>query len=266
MIPYLFLVETIYSPVNTTYNSNFLTLYVSFGWGAGLQCSLNYSIDGNYGGPVPLTFGNTTGFQLIGLATGLVQLPELSEGSHRLIIYEEAYLNDYHGANPPGAPFKPIAPGSADYYAAWADTVDFSINSSSVTPTPTPPGESAPPTITNLLIENKTYNIPDIPLNFIVNENTSKVAYSLDGKDNVTINGNITLTGLSVGAHNLTVYTWNDAGNIGASQTVNFAVANVTSIASQSSGPFPAALVIVSVVSVAVVIGGCLVYFKNRKH
>jgi hypothetical protein len=88
----------------------------------------------------------------------------------------------------------------------------------------------------------------------------------LDGKDNVTINGNVTLTGLSVGAHSLTVYAWNNAGNIGASQTVNFAVANVTSIVSQSSGPFPKALVIVLVVSAAVVIGGCLVYFKNRKH
>ena len=119
---------TIYSPVNTTYNSNFLTLNVSFGWGAGSQCSLNYSIDGNYGGPIPLTFGNTTGFQLIGSATGLVQLPELSEGLHRLTIYEEANLKDYHGANPPGAPFKPTSPGSADYYAAWVDTVDFTIN------------------------------------------------------------------------------------------------------------------------------------------
>ncbi|MGA3290070.1 MAG: hypothetical protein ABSD42_07530 [Candidatus Bathyarchaeia archaeon] len=150
---------TIYSPVNTTYNSNFLTLNVSLG--EGVRCSLNYSIDGNYGGPIPLTFGNTTGFQLISLASGLVQLPKLSEGSHRLTIYEEAYLNDYHGANPPGAPFKPTSPGSADYYAAWVDAVNFAINSGTLTQTPAPLEESAP-TITILSIENKTYTTPDI--------------------------------------------------------------------------------------------------------
>ena len=256
---------TIYSPVNTTYNSNFLTLNVSLG--EGVRCSLNYSIDGNYGGPIPLTFGNTTGFQLISLASGLVQLPKLSEGSHRLTIYEEAYLNDYHGANPPGAPFKPTAPGSADYYAAWVDAVDFSISTGAVTQNSTPPPQtSTPPTITNLSIENETYTTQDVPLNFTVNQNIITAAYSLDGESNVTIAGNTTLTGLSVGAHTLTVYVWNDTGNIGASQTVNFAVTNVTSVASQSPEPFPTALVTVLVASAAVVISGSLIYLKNRKR
>ena len=256
---------TLLSPVNTTYNSNFLTLNVNFGWGEGLQCSLNYSIDGNYGGPILLVLNNPVFGEIICPANGMVQLPELSEGSHCLTIYEEANLNDYHGANPPGAPFKPTGPGSADYYAAWVDTVDFSISTGVATQNSTPPPQaSTPPAITNLSIENKTYSTQDIPLNFNVNENASKVAYSLDGKDNVTIAGNCTLTGLSVGAHNLTVYAWNDAG-IGASQTVNFAIANMVSVASQSPETFPEGLVIVSVVSVAVVIGGFLVYFKNRK-
>ena len=193
---------------------------------------------------------------MINLATGLVQLPELSKGSHRLTIYVECYLCDYHGANPPGAPFKPTTPNGSDYVASWVDTVDFAIASSVV----------APPSVSILSIENKTYNATDIPLNFTVNENISKAAYSLDGKDNVTIAGNTTLTGLSVGAHNLTVYAWNDAGNIGASQMVNFAVANMTSATLQPSELFPTALVIASIVTVAVVGVGLLVYFKKRKR
>ncbi|MGD0204595.1 MAG: hypothetical protein ABSC20_11930 [Candidatus Bathyarchaeia archaeon] len=258
---------TILSPVNTTYDSNFLTLNVNFGWGEGLQCSLNYSIDGNYGGPIPLVLNDPVFGELICPATGTVQLPELPDGSHCLTIYEEANLNDYHGANPPGAPFKPTAPGSADYYAAWVDAVDFSISTGAVTQNSTPPPQtSTPPTITNLSIENETYTTQDVPLNFTVNQNIITAAYSLDGESNVTIAGNTTLTGLSVGAHTLTVYVWNDTGNIGASQTVNFAVTNVTSVASQSPEPFPTALVTVLVASAAVVISGSLIYLKNRKR
>ncbi len=78
---------TLLSPVNTTYNSNFLTLNVNFGWGEGLQCSLNYSIDGNYGGPIPLVLNNPVFGEIICPANGTVQLPELSDGSHCLTIY-----------------------------------------------------------------------------------------------------------------------------------------------------------------------------------
>jgi len=241
---------TIFSPINETYNSNFLTLNLTFGCGAGIQCSLNYSLDGKYEGPIPLVFNNSTGFQLIYLATGLVQLPELSKGSHRLTIYVEGYLYDYHGANPPGAPFKPTTPNGSDYVASWVDTVDFTIDSSVV----------APPSVSILTIENKTYNATDILLNFTVNENISKATYSLDGKDNVTIAGNTTLTGLSVGAHNLTVYAWNDAGNIGASEIVRFTTAK------PEAETIPTATVAAVLGAAVVVAAGLLVYFKKRKR
>jgi hypothetical protein len=39
---------TLYSPVNTTYNSNVLECNGSFNCPKGVQCSLNYSIDGKY--------------------------------------------------------------------------------------------------------------------------------------------------------------------------------------------------------------------------
>lgn len=258
---------TVYSPVNATYDSNFLTLNLTCGCGAGLQFSLNFTIDGAYEGTIPLMYNDTPGFQLIATETGTVQLPELSSGSHCLTIYEQATLNDYHGANPPGEPFQPTSPGSADYVASWVDPIYFSIDSSAVAQNTTPQSaNSSPPTITNLSIENKTYTTPDLLLNFTVNENTSKVAYSLDGKDNVTIAGNTTLTGLSVGAHSLTVYAWNDNGNVGASQTVNFGVASVEPSASGSSAPFPTAVVVGLIASVAVFIGCFLACFKKRKR
>jgi hypothetical protein len=54
----------------------------------------------------------------------------------------------------------------------------------------------------------------------------------------------------------LTVYAKDEAGNVGASETILFTV-NV---------PFPTTLVIASVSTVAVVGIGLLVYFKKRKR
>jgi hypothetical protein len=43
-------------------------------------------------------------------------------------------------------------------------------------------------------------------LNFTVSEAASRITYSLDEGDNVTITGNTTLSRLSEGAHSITVY------------------------------------------------------------
>jgi hypothetical protein len=135
---------TLYSPVNTTYHINSLTLNLTCGCGAGLHLFLNYDIDGKYQGPITLTFNLTPGFHIIGLGSGLVQLPELPAGSHCLTIYEEAYLYDYYGASPPGPPFKQTAPGSADFVASWVDKVYFTIDSDRNTSESTPSDNSIP--------------------------------------------------------------------------------------------------------------------------
>jgi hypothetical protein len=251
---------TLYSPVNTTYYSNFLILNLTFGCGSGLHCSLNYSVDNEYYGSIPLTINESgsQGFQMIVSETGLVQLPELSGGSHSLTIYVEADLNDYDGANPPGAPFKESAPGSDNYIASWIDTVNFTIASSESTI------NLIPPNITYLSIENQTYNSTDVPIEFTVDENVMQAAYSLDGQANVTIGGNSTLTGLSSGEHNVTVYAWNDAGNVGASQTVNFDVVYNSSAEVQQSDSFPLSTIIAVFISFIVGVALTFLFFFRK--
>jgi len=109
----------------------------------------------------------------------------------------------------------------------------------------------------SLFGENKTYYSFDVPLDFIVNEEVSKITYSLDGQENVTVDGNLTLTGLTIGEHNVTVYAWDTAGNVGASQAVCFTIAE----------PFPVVPVAAaSGASVAIIGVGLLVYLKKRHH
>ena len=117
--------------------------------------------------------------------------------------------------------------------------------------------------------ENKSYlsseSLLDVPLNFTVNEPVSQLAYSLDGKSNVTIADNTTLALLPVGAHNVTLYAWDAVGNVGASKTVIFTIAEPEPEPPRIE-PFPKTLVGASVATVAVIAVGLLVYFKKRKR
>jgi hypothetical protein len=111
---------TLYSPLNKTYNSSLLQLNLTFeSRVADLQGFLNYSIDGKYQGPIPLTFNSTTGFEMVGLGYGLVQLPEFSNGPHVLTVNVGFY-------------------NSSVYCGSWVHTIYFTIDESEVVSTPTP--------------------------------------------------------------------------------------------------------------------------------
>lgn len=116
--------------------------------------------------------------------------------------------------------------------------------------------------VTVLPIMNKILSesgAADVALNFTVNGSASKISYALDGQNNVTIVGNTTLTGMPVGLHNVTVYVWDDAGNIGASETVTFAVAEPET--------FPTVLIaVILAVSMSTIVAGSLLYFKKQKN
>ena len=117
--------------------------------------------------------------------------------------------------------------------------------------------DATAPAISNLNIENKTYSAKDISLEFSVDDPSSSIFYSLDGQANVTTTGNITLKGLSYGAHTLNVYANDTNGNVGKSETIRFIVAE---------GHFPITVVIAVSAAVTAAIGaGLIVYFKKRQ-
>ena len=125
------------------------------------------------------------------------------------------------------------------------------------TPDPTYVLKNYPP---NIMIEqslNQTYGNSSVSLAFFVDKPVNWTGYSLDGQQNVTIVGNTTLTGLSSGVHEVTIYANDTYGNIGSSETITFTV----------SEPFPTELVATATSVSAVIMGlGLLVYFKKSKR
>lgn len=115
-----------------------------------------------------------------------------------------------------------------------------------------------PPRITILSPHNTTYVSSEVELDFIVNEVASEILYCLDGKENQTTTGKLTLTGLENGAHNITLYAYDLAGNAAMPQTLFF------SVDLPESWIF--VLAIISLITVAVVGVGLVICFKKRKH
>jgi N-acetylneuraminic acid mutarotase len=132
--------------------------------------------------------------------------------------------------------------------------------------TPDPSFDGVAPEFSVVSPENKNYytadarlNFTDVALNYTADEPVFSVHYELDGGVPVEISGNTTIAGLAVGAHNVTVFGFDASGNMGASETVCFAVAELE--------PFPVVPVAAaSAASVAVAVAGLLVYLRRRNH
>lgn len=145
-----------------------------------------------------------------------INLTELSEGKHRLQV--RAYGEVYDGYNM--TIYKPITKQVVSDPLEVIFTVD-----------------TIPPQITILSIRNETIYTTSVVLNFTLSEPVSWMAYSLDSQANATIPENMTLTGLSFGLHNLTLYAKDTAGNIGASELMHFTIA-------EPPEPFPTTLIV----------------------
>ena len=129
------------------------------------------------------------------------------------------------------------------WYEASSDLINFKVY-------------AVPPQILLFSVANETYEASDVPLVFAVNRTVSKLSYSLDGADNVIVDGNTTLCGLPNGEHCITIYTTDIVGNTGVSETVYFTV----------EVPFPS-IMIMAPIAIAAAIGvGLILYFKKRKH
>ena len=117
-----------------------------------------------------------------------------------------------------------------------------------------PEHDIQPLVVSVLSPKSRMYTTSDVSLMFIVNESVSWIGYSLDGQAEVTIAGNTTLSGLSMGVHNLTVSAEDLSGQNWSSETVEFTI----------EARFPTELIIASVAVVTVVCVGFLVYFKRH--
>src|SRR3989304_519191 len=168
------------SPSNSTYGSKLLTLNLTTKTlfdPSKANITMVYSIDGKNNATIPIestfvpieaeiTYANgttTTGISIQSyyLITGWATLPEMPEGSHSITVYGKYEF-----------------PGSYHNIGLDNRTVYFTVN------------DGTPPVISNLSLENKTYNQSNLPLNFTTDEPTSWMGFCLDGEANATITGN----------------------------------------------------------------------------
>ena len=220
---------SISSPLNMTVNASSLPLNftVSYSYPLVSNAAVCYSLDGK--GNITLYSGQESRIENAEkiVSPYNLEIGNLSDGLHNLTVYAKTTYWHYG-------------------LSSASSSVQFTIDTS-------------PPTISGLSISNKTYNSQVIPLSFNVDENTSWVAYNLDNQGNETIQGNITLTGLSNGSHSIIVYANDTVGNMGKSDTVFFTVNTLT------AEDFIPAMVLSGMIVIAVAIG-LLVHFKKRKR
>jgi len=118
---------------------------------------------------------------------------------------------------------------------------------------------TSPPRITLLSPSSQTYIISGVSSVYTVDKPVNLTCFSIDRKENVTVTGNFTLTNLLNGLHNITVYSNDTYGNMGASETVSFTV--------DVPEPFPVAPVAAATIIVLVIGAGAgLLYLRRRKR
>jgi hypothetical protein len=230
---------TIESPTNGTYNNNTLSLEVTFatyktGYPGGPDSDatrlFTYTLDGK--DPENITITNASVAINPGgdvFFEGSMSLPELTEGLHNLTVYVVFVYDN---------------PSSEGYIVGGIHTESEATAYFRI--------DTVPQNISILMPENSTYML-EVPLQFFIDEPASWVGYSLDGQENITVTGNITFSSPSVGQHTLTLYAKDAYGNLVASGTITFRVAD----------PLPILLVVVAVSAAAI---GVLVYFRKRKR
>jgi hypothetical protein len=121
-----------------------------------------------------------------------------------------------------------------------SDTVFFSV-------------DTLAPNIAIIFPQNQSIGSTDIQLTLVINKSIARLAYSIDGKENVTIIGNVTLPALPNGSHSLTVYATDELGNSG-SETVYFNIE-----------PFPMIMATAIVATITIVLAAGYLFLKRRE-
>ena len=239
-------IVSIHSPANGAYvnsvllnftvtkSRDWLSTPTSFSYepGSGLSqklVSVSFHIDGKFYGAVVANSNLSSPFNYS------LYLTNLTDGSHTLVVRAD----------------------STGVVRNWVSSTVYNVPIDSSIATAHFTLDSTPPNVSFLSTE-KAYTTSEFPLNFTLNESVSKISYVLDGQASVTVVGNTTLTGLTCGAHNVTVYAWDTVGNAGASETVFF------TITEPEPESFPTTLVIAPIAVVSIVIVVYSVKFKKR--
>jgi len=231
---------TILSPFDGTYNINNLSLSVNFTaittglYDGGPRYEntrmFTYTLDGKESHNITITrqyIGRNPGSDVF--FEGEESLNDLNEGLHNLTV-RGVFLYSYY-----------THPDLYNITAESESTVFFRV-------------DTVPQNITILKPENTTYTPSEVPLLCFLDEPALWVGYSLDGQENVTVTGNVTLPDVSLGQHNLTVFASDAFGNYANSKTINF---NVTA-------PFPTLLV--ATASIIGVVIAVFLLMKKHKH
>ena len=179
------------------------------------------------------------------------------------VFGDDCYNVTYDPATDKWSYGKRISPTRADFGVAVVNDKIYVVgggyfwSASDVNEQYTPFGYGTiPPVVLVLSPQNMTYAV-NASLILALNRQVAWMGYSLDGQHNVTLTGNITLAGLTKGMHNVTVYARDTFGNIGASETIYFTIAE---------DPEPFLTVLVAVATVAVAVGvGFIIYFTKIK-
>jgi len=131
----------------------------------------------------------------------------------------------------------------------------YNVSLNELTIKGTKPVDIDPPMILVISPSSQTFATDSVSLVFALDEEASWIGYSLDGRSNVTISGNTTLSNLYNGTHFVLVYANDTVGNMGYSETVYF-VATV-------EGGLPITSLIIGVAGVASIIVVATFYYRR---
>jgi hypothetical protein len=177
-------------------------------------------------------------------------LENLAEGSHTLRAYSKDAAN-----------------------AQMSASVEFFIDTHYTSP------------LSVLSPKNIIYSPSEVSLTFVCRESNrfdgefTRAGYILDGIGSNYIYDNLTLTGLSIGNHEIHVSVWTDIPSV-FSETIYFTVSNQTPTLTPSMAPSPSSsqsidsgnwsnptslIAIGTMIAIVAVVSLSLVYFKRRK-
>jgi hypothetical protein len=252
-----FYICTLYSPLNATYKSQFLSLNLSFTVGMGVRYTIQYYIDGEYVGELPFTVEKADELHVTYPAHAYAELSKLSTGTHSLSVFFTCS----------GLARSLLSNNATVYF-----TIDPDATSAFV---PQPTVDLTPPKITNLYIQNQTSNQTETQIYFTIVENSKNpiVSYSIDGAQKLSLPDNVlvhnyenmwyyrmNLTGLLGGTHSITFYAVDAAGNSGISDTASFYVE-----APEDEQSYPTVIAAL-IVPFSVVALGLIVNQKRKNH